>query len=330
MAKKLTVVTGPTGQVGLHLVDELLAQGHRVRALVLEGDEGLGDRDVERVVGDVRDPDCLRRTFEGADVVHHLAAVVSTAKTPSAKLWSVNVDGARNAARQARLAGVRRFVHFSSIVVFEQSQRDRPLDESTPRVGGTGCAPYSRSKVLGERAVRHEASRGLDAVVVHPTVVVGPYETHHQGIVSNLIAKQQFGKLPALLDGGFNVVDALDVVAGAMAAAERGRTGESYILGGHWHSVHEFARIAQTVGIGAAPRIRLPLWMARAALPAATLGARLLRKQPLFNAEELRQLDGNPDIRSDKAARELGYEPRPIDDSLRRCHAWLAQEQAEA
>lgn len=318
-----TVITGASGQVGLHLIDALRARGRRVRAMVLPGDDGLLGRDVEIARGDVRDPESLARAFEGAEVVYHLAAIVSTKPDASSLIYGVNLDGARNAARAAREAGVRRFVHFSSIVVFDPDPRDRPLDERRPRVRRNG-SPYTLSKVLGEIAVREEIERGLDAVIVHPTVIVGPHEVHHDGIVRNLIAQHYFGKLPALVDGGFNLVDVLDVVEGAIAAEERGRTGESYILGGRWYTISDLLAIAESLSGRRRPRLKIPIWVARAALPIVEIGAGLLNAKPLYNEEELAQVSGNPDIRCDKANRELGYTPRPIDDSLRRIYSWLA------
>ncbi|MCZ7677660.1 MAG: NAD-dependent epimerase/dehydratase family protein [Sandaracinaceae bacterium] len=191
----LTVLTGATGQVGLHLVDELIARGRRVRAVVLEGDDGLADRDVEVVRGDVRDERCLREAFAGADSVLHLAAIVSTESVAPPALFPVNVGGARNAARAAREAGVRRFVHFSSMVVFDPLPVDVPLDERRARATN-GVSPYTRSKLLGEVAVRAEVEKGLDAVVVHPTVIVGPNETHHDGIVQGLLRQALRGHPP--------------------------------------------------------------------------------------------------------------------------------------
>lgn len=319
----LTVITGATGQVGLHLVDELLARGRRVRAVVLPGDEGLAGRDVEVVRGDVRDERSLREAFRGAESVFHLAAIVSTESTAPPALFPVNVGGARNAARAAREAGVRRFVHFSSMVVFDPRPLDRPLDETRPRATN-GVSPYTRSKLLGEVAVRAEVARGLDAVVVHPTVIVGPNETHHDGIVQGFFAKHFAGTLPSLVEGGFNLVDVLDVVRGALLAEAKGRAGESYILGGRQYTVPELAALCTAISGRPSPRMRVPLGVARGVLPLVTLGSRALRMRPPYNAEDLAQLGGNRDIRSDKAARELGYEPRPIDDAVRRVHAWLA------
>ncbi len=317
-----TVITGATGQVGLHLIDALAARGRRVRAMVLPTDTGLAGRDVEIVHGDVRDPASLARAFEGADIVYHLAAVVSTKDDAAPLIDSVNVEGARNAAQAAREAGVRRFVHFSSIVVFDPDPIDRPLDEQRRRLSA-GSA-YTRSKLQGEAAVRAEIARGLDAVILHPTVIVGPHETHHDGIVRNLIAQHFAGKLPAMVDGGFNLVDVLDVVAGALAAEERGRTGESYILGGRWYSVGDLLRVAESLSGRRRPRITIPMWVARAALPLVERGAGAIGAKAPFNKEELVQISGNRRITSDKAARELGYAPRPIDDSLRRIYSWLA------
>jgi dihydroflavonol-4-reductase len=318
-----TVITGASGQVGLHLIDALQSRGQRVRAMVLPTDDGLAGREVEIVRGDVRDPEALRRAFEGAEVVYHLAAIVSTKADAGALIFGVNLDGARNAARIAREAGVRRFVHFSSMVVFDPDPLDLPLDEDRPRVRRTG-SPYTLSKVLGELAVREEIALGLDAVIVHPTVIVGPHETHHDGIVKNLIAQHFTGKLPAMVDGGFNLVDVLDVVEGAIAAEERGRTGESYILGGRWYTIEDLLAVAESLSGRRRPRLKIPIWVARAALPLVEAGAGALGAKPLYNKEELAQLSGNSDIRSDKAGRELGYAPRPIDDSLLRIYRWLA------
>ncbi len=318
------VVTGSTGQVGLHLVEALVARGHRVRAVTMPGDRTLRDRrDVEVVEADVRDAASLNRAFLDADTVYHLAAVVSTKTTDDPVLWAVNATGAANAARSAREAGVRKFVHFSSMVVFDPDPRDRPLDEERRRVCGEAHAPYSRSKVLGERLVRREVDAGLDAVVVHPTVVVGPHENHHAGIVRNLIAPGMAGKLPAVIEGGFNLVDVDDVVTGAIAAAERGRTGESYILSGRWYSVRHFAGLCASMSGRRRPVVQLPMWLAKGALPYVELAARLVGMRAPFNAEELNQLAGNPSIQCGKAERELDYRPRAIDGALDRVKAWL-------
>lgn len=319
----ITVITGATGQVGLHLVDALLAEGRRVRALVLPSDPVALPAAVEVVRGDVCDRDAVRGALRGAGSVFHLAAIVSTASAAPPALFPVNVGGARNVAEAARELGVRRMVHFSSMVVFDPRPLDRPLDEARERAVGEDASPYTRSKLLGEVAVRAEVARGLDAVVVHPTVIVGPHETHHDGIVQGFIAKHARGELPALVSGCFNLVDVDDVVRGALLAERKGRAGESYILGGRDYTVAELASICTASCGRRAPRMVTPMRLARASLPLVELGARAFGARAPYNLEDLNQLAGNSVIKSDKARRELGYAPRPIDDAVRRVHAWL-------
>lgn len=321
---KPTVITGATGQVGLHLTEALLARGRPVRAFVLPGDEVALPAGVEVVRGDVRDIGSLREAFCGAGSVFHLAAIVSTEAAAPPALFPVNVGGARNAARAARESGCQRFVHFSSMVVFDPHPLERPLDEERPRAVGPTVAPYTRSKLLGEVAVRAEVERGLDAVIVHPTVIVGPHETLHDGIVQGLVAKHARGALPALVDGGFNLVDVLDVVEGALLAEANGRKGQSYILGGRDYTVAELVDICAASCGRPAPRMVTPMPLARTFLPLMELGARAIRARAPYNREDLNQLAGNRAIKSDKARRDLGYAPRPIDDAVRRVHAWLS------
>lgn len=331
MSRDLVVVTGATGQVGVELCRHLRAQGKRVRAVALPGDPArarLEHSCAEIVEADVRDQKSLRRAFADAHTVFHLAAVVDTCDRHDSTMWHVNVHGARNAARAARRASVSRFVYFSSIVVFDPDPTHQPLDEERPRLDPATVSPYVRTKVFGERLVRREIDQGLDAVVVHPTVVVGPNETHHVGIVQSLIFDYFAGKLPATFAGGFNLVGADDLVEGAVAAGERGRTGESYILGGHWYEVNELLERARALCGTRIPRMQIPLWMARAGLPVVKAMSRLTRSRALYNAEELRQLCGNQQISSSKAARELGYAPARIDDALKMCHTeWLRLQQ---
>lgn len=323
------VVTGATGQVGMELTAALLAQGNAVRAVVLPGDpaaQTLRERGAEVFEADVRDSAAMARVFAGVRHVYHLAAIVSTTGTHDLRMWQVNVEGVRNAARAAREASVERFVYFSSIVVFDQKPLEEPLDERRPRRAPADGSPYVRSKIVGEQVVREAIAAGLDAVVVHPTVVIGAHENHHVGVVKTLLFNFFAGKLPAVSAGGFNSVAATDVAAGAMAAAEKGRCGESYILGGQWHSVRELLRRAQKVGEGTIPRIAIPLPLAWAGVPVVEALARLTGGKPTYTAEDLRQLAGNPHICCGKAERELGYRPLSLDNALEDVHrAWLEQ-----
>mgnify|MGYP000594306621 CR=1 FL=1 len=323
----INVVTGATGQVGLDLCRALRAAGRAVRAVVVPGDRmasrlhGLG---VEIAEADVRDPVALGRAFADAETIYHLAAIVSTTSRHDLRMWQVNVEGARNAVRAARAAGARRMVYFSSIVVFDPAPYDRPLDETRARMRVHDASPYVRSKVVGESVVRAAIDGGLDAVLVHPTVVVGPNETHHVGVVQTLFHAYFERRLPATLRGHCNLVAVDDVVAGAIAAADRGRCGESYIFAGEHASLTEILRRVEPLGCPPVPRLSLPLGLMRAGLPFVDGFARLTRTRPAFTHEDLRQLAGNTRISSAKATLELGYRADGLADALRTVHAaWL-------
>lgn len=318
------VVTGATGQVGLELCRGLRTAGRPVRAVVLPRDPAIARlqaNGVEVVVADVRDLAALRASFTGADTIYHLAAMVSTSARHDPRLWQVNVEGPRNAAQAALAVGARRLLYFSSIVVFDPAPFDQPLSETRARLPVSQGSPYVRSKVVGEQVVRAAVARGLDAVIVHPTVVIGPNETHHIGVVQSLLVAYFDRKLPATFRGGFNAVAIGDLVAGAIAAAERGRTGESYILGGAHASLTQILERSRPLCDAPVPKFSIPLGLARSGLPVVNALARLTRSRPAFTHEDLRQLAGNTRISSQKAAQELGYRHDGLDEALRMVHA---------
>ena len=237
------VVTGASGHVGSNLVRELLRRGRPVRAVVHENLTGLEGLDIERVRADVCDPDSLRRAFEGAEVLFHLAAIISIDGSRRGRVPAVNVGGVENASQAALDAGILRMVHVSSIHAFRQEPLDEELDETRGQVADDPSYPvYDRSKAQGEQRVRAAIERGLDAVIVNPTAVIGPNDFEPSRLGRNFLDVVN-GKLPALIPDGFDFVDVRDVVSSALAAEEKGRTGENYLLGGHPHSVTELVEL---------------------------------------------------------------------------------------
>jgi dihydroflavonol-4-reductase len=317
-----TLVTGATGHVGANLVRALVAQGRRVRALVHSADaRAIDGLDVERVYGDVRDGSAMRRALCGVDVVYHLAAIISIDGDRDGAVKDVNVRGAHNVARIALEAGVRRMVHVSSIHAFDPHPLDRPLDET--RAWATGRHPaYDRSKAEGEAAVRRVVDAGLDAVIVNPTSVVGPYD-FRRSRMGRFFLDLYRRRLPALPRGGFDWVDARDVAHGLIAAETYGRRGEGYLLGGHYLSMVALARLAEQVTGVRAPRQILPMTLLRFLAPFATVAAHLQGADPLLTRESLRALRGNPVVRYDKSAAELGYRPRHICETVDAIYRWF-------
>jgi dihydroflavonol-4-reductase len=316
------VVTGATGHVGANLVRMLLERGDAVRVLVRDRVAPIEGLELERIRGDVRDPDSLRRALAGADVVYHCAAVISIDGDRKGLVPAVNVGGARNVAEAALACGVRRMVHVSSVHAFESEPLDRPLDETRERVSRRDRPAYDRSKAAGEAAVREVVAKGLDAVILHPTGVIGPCD-HEPSRMGRVFLDLAHGRLPSLVDGGFDWVDVRDVARTAIAAAERGRTGESYLVSGNWHAVRELADMVEAIAGYRAPRIVAPMWLARIGAPAVVLAGRVLGKEPLYTSESLAALRANKRIVRTKAAKELDHVPRPTEETIADVYAWF-------
>jgi len=311
------LVTGATGHLGTNLVRLLAARGHGVRALVRGEAPWLGD--VERARGDVLDPASLATAVDGVDVVFHLAGVISVVGPLGGLVRSVNVEGTRN-VRAA--AGGRRIVHMASIHAFRQDPLDEPLDENRPLAGRPGDHAYDLSKA---EAMRLVLDSGADAVVVAPTSVIGPDDWRPSRMGRVLLACFR-GHLPAVVPGGFDWVDARDVAEGTLAAAERGRRGEAYLLGGAWTSVRALADLAADVAGVRAPRLTCPAWLARPAAPLGLAWARLAGAEPIFTPESIRILaTANPRIECGKARRELGYTTRPLRATLEDTCRWFRE-----
>jgi len=309
--------------VGANLVRALLERGRDVRALVRRDDVSLAGLPIEQVRGDVRDADSLRPAFEGVEIVYHLAAKISIDGGHGGLVWATNVDGVRNVADAALDAGVKRLVHFCSIHAFEQQPADQMLDEARERVSGRRPA-YDRSKAAGEAVMREAVDRGLDVVIVYPTAVIGPHD-YGPSRMGHIFLNLYYRKLPSLIEGGFNWVDVRDVVAGAMAAEERGRTGEGYLLSGHWLSVRDVADIAAQITGVPPPRLTSPMWLARVGAPFAEAYSKVFGGEPLYTREALLALRANRCITYEKAARELGYTARPTPETVRTIYEWLAE-----
>jgi dihydroflavonol-4-reductase len=318
------VVTGASGHVGANFVRALLARGDRVRVMLLPDDldpDSLRGLDVERVVGDVRDPESLKRAFAGAELVVHLAAQISIIGPMGGLVHATNVLGARNVAEAALAAGARRMLHMCSVHAFDHTQPD-PLDENTARV--TRGPAYDCSKADGEKEVRAVAARGLDVVIVHPSGIIGPldYRPSRMGTVFLDLYRR---KLPSLLDGGFDFVDVRDVVSGSLAALERGRASESYLLTGGWRTIGEIAAAAESATGVKPPRFTSPMWLARAGAPFMEGWARIFRQEPLYTSESLLALRTHRSYKREKAELELGYRPRPLLESVRDTYRWFAE-----
>jgi dihydroflavonol-4-reductase len=289
---------------------------HERRAL-----EGL---DLEVVQGDVCELASLERAFDGADIVYHAAIRISISMDDWPEVEAINVNGTRNVIEACMRCGVRRLVHFSSIHAFQQEPLDRPLDEERPLVDAPDAPPYDRSKAAAEREVRCAVERGLDAVIINPTAMIGPHD-YYPGHVGQVLLDLCRRKMPALVAGGFDWVDVRDVVVGAMCAEDRAPAGARYLLSGHWVSVRDLAgTVAELSGVPA-PWFVCPTWLASAAAPFAVAWARASGTRPVFTPMSVRTLHSNRQISHARATRDLGYDPRPFRETIAAALHWLAE-----
>jgi dihydroflavonol-4-reductase len=322
----LVAVTGASGHVGANLVRALLAAGRTVRALVREHTAGVDGLPVEIGRLDVLDPESCRSALAGAEVVYHLAARISVGWDPPGPVEAINVTGTGNVVQACLDCGVRRLVHFSSIHAFAAEPADGVIDESRPLASPSpGTLVYDRSKAEGERQVAAGVARGLDAVIVNPSAVLGPND-FLLSAMGEVLLDLYHRRFPALVgDAGFDWVDVRDVVASAIEAERRGRTGEHYLLTGHWLPFAELARLWGAVSGAKIPRLVAPMWLARVGAPFVSGWSRLSGRRPLFTGDSLRVLRNHRHISHARASSELGHNPRPLEETLRDTCAWFRQ-----
>lgn len=320
-------VTGGTGLIGVNLVRTLVEQGHAVRLLVRPQSPRIGlDLDaIEFITGDVTDIDSLRRGMEGCKSVYHLAGWVQITPWGGATAMRVNVGGTENVCRVACERGVDRLVHTSSIAAVGHGPLDAPATEESAWNLGHLKAPYYNTKRRGEEVVRRYIENGLDAVIVNPAYVVGPYDIKPSGgrmIIQ--IATRRLRGVPSR--GGICFVDVREVVDGMLAAMERGVCGERYILGNENITYRDYARRVAGIAGVEPPTWAMPYWLLSPAAAAAT-AIGWFNPKPFADANltVLRIGFCEHFLSGEKARRELGVSPRPIDTAIADAIAWFEE-----
>src|SRR5580765_385401 len=320
----MDLVTGGTGFVGAHVVRALLARGRAVRCLVRSTSNlaNLAGLDVEIVAGDVTDSSSVSRAMAGVDHLYHVAADYRLYTKDPRALHAVNVAGTDNVLRVASYAGVRRIVHTSSVGALGLSSNGTPGDETTPVTLDSMIGHYKRSKFEAERVAESWAARGLPVVIVNPSTPVGEYDVKPTP-TGQMIVDFLNRRMPAYVETGLNLVDARDVAAGHLLAADRGKIGEKYILGNRNMSLKEILdTLSRLTGLPS-PSLRLPHWIPLAAAAADTFAARWTGRVPRVPLEAVRMSRHRMFFDAGKAVRELGLPQTPVEDALARAVAWF-------
>lgn len=320
-------VTGGTGLLGWGVVQALRAAGSRVRVLALPTHarhEIHADPEIQTVFGDVRDAPTVARAVDGCSVVFHCAGVVGDWGPILNRMRSVHVEGTRAVVEAAASIGAR-VVHTSSIVTIGATRHAEPLDEDHPFDLAALNVPYIHAKREAERVAVEAAAEGGDVVIVNPAYLIGPGD-FERSVMGQFCKRYWRGQVLLAPPGGFNLVDVRDAALGHLLAAERGRAGRRYILGGEDRSFPELMHLLAEVG-GLQPRatVRTP-WPALAALALATEArSRLNGRQPYPSWQSTLLNRYYWFYRSDRAAAELGYRPRPLAEGLAETHRWFSQ-----
>jgi dihydroflavonol-4-reductase len=321
------LVTGASGFVGSAVARRLLAAGITVRALL----RGTSDRrnleglPVEVAVGSLENPDSLRAALQGCSHLFHVAADYRLWVRDAAPMFHANVDGTRLLMELALDAGVSRIVYTSSVATLGLVGGGLAADETTPSTYPDMVGPYKQSKFLAEAEVRRlVVERGLPAVIVNPSTPVGPRDIKPTP-TGRMIVEAASGRMPAFVDTGLNLVHVDDVAEGHVLAAEKGQVGQRYILGGDNMPLSEILALVASLTDRRPPRIRLPIAAVVPVALAAEAMGRVTGREPFVTLDGLRMARKWMYFSSAKAARELGYRPRPAREGLADAVAWFRE-----
>ena len=322
----MILVTGATGHIGNVLVRKLLDRGEKVRALIWRGEDTtpLKNLDVEQVVGDVLDPASLEHAMHGVETVYHLAGIISILPGRNPLVWRVNVEGTRNVLEAARHASIRRLLYTSSIHAIAHAPHGVAMDETLGFDQNNPYGEYDRSKATASLEVQKAAARDLDAVIVCPTGVIGPYDFRGSEM-GEVIRSATEARTMLYVEGAYDFVDVRDVADGMIAAVKRGRRGESYILSGHKLSVRYMLETVREVTGKAFASVKIPFSLAELAARYTPWYYRRTQAKPRFTSYSLQVLQSNANICCSKALAELGYKPRPVYESIADTVRWFLE-----
>jgi len=321
----LAFVTGATGFVGSHVARALAEQGANLRLLVRSSSDprNIQGLNADRVIGDLRDPASIEKAMAGCDVVFHVAADYRLWVRDPEEMYRANVEGTHAVLDAARTNRVRRVVYTSSVATMGFTSNGGPADEDSPVSLGNMIGHYKRSKFMAEEIALEAGRSGMDVVVVNPSTPVGEQDikpTPTGRIVVDFLKK----KFPAYVDTGLNLVDVTECARGHVAAMEKGKSGERYILGGENLTLKQILdKLAAITGLPS-PKIRVPYVLALATgVVDEVVTGRILGQEPRATIDAVRMGRKKMFVSCAKAERELGWKTVPVDGALRRAAEWF-------
>lgn len=328
----LYIVTGAAGHLAEAILQTLRHTDCLVRGLLLPGEDGIVGDHITYITGNVTKPETLDRLFENTGdakvIVLHCAGIVSIQKKVSPAVHHVNVIGTRNMIAKCQQYGVHRLVYVSSVHALPERKGTviREADRFSP---DTVNGAYAKTKAEATQVVFDAAKNGLNAVIVHPSGIVGPFDRYRGNHLVQMMRLYLERRLPVGVQGGYDFVDVRDVAEGVLLAAERGRQGECYILSNRYISMRE---LFEEMRVCTGRKRRIPLIPYAAAwlfIPVCEWYAKITHKRAIYTAYSIKTLAGRALFCHAKATAELGYHTRSFQETVKDTLAYLQQEMGE-
>lgn len=324
----LYFITGAAGHLGSVITRQLISNGKQVRALVLPNEKHTPEK-VELYFGDVCDKESIRPCFENLNgrqlVVIHCAGIVSIASKFNQVVYDVNVTGTKNIVDLCKEYGASKLVYVSSVHAIPEQPHGIAITEITEFNPGRVVGLYAKTKAEATAYVLDAARQGLNACVVHPSGIAGPYD-HGRGHLTTFVIDYYKRRLTSGVNGGYDFVDVRDVANGIIAACDKGRQGECYILSNKFFQIRDILTLLHEITGKRKIKSFLPIWFVKATAPLAELYYKMLKQTPLFTSYSIYTLNSNAQFSHQKATSELGYMTREMKATLTDTVNWLEEE----
>ncbi len=272
---------------------------------------------IDYAPAEMTDLNSLKSAFSDVDIVIHLASIISIQGDVGGKVSKTNIEGAKNVVEACTFNKVKKIIHISSIHAIDHDEKTELVDEDCP-LAFEHKFTYNHSKALGQNVMMEECKKvGLKMVCINPTGIIGPYDfrpSRSGQMLINIYSRT----LPTLVQGGFNWVDSRDVAQAILSAITKGKSGEFYLIPGHWKSFRELAIILEKTYSIKTKKMAVPIYLAMLGLPFLKLWSLLTRNAPLYTYESLMTIkESNKNISYQKAKTDLDYSPRPIEETIK-------------